>query len=233
MIRNAVDAVHKRARKVEEGGIEKMKYGAMMDDAYQKIKDMMYNNQLIPGQKIIYADLASKLNTSITPIVQALKRLESSKIVRYFPNKGYVVNEITETDVRELYEARESLEMYILPKIIRNMTPEAIASVRDHFRKLDMTDPRKWVVYDGQFHLKIAEYARNDVIYHLLEEILERIYLRYKPQYLGEQRLKEALKEHREILQAITSGNLKEVRSVIRKHLYQQLDYTIRYMLKP
>lgn len=233
MIKNAVDTVQKRGRKVKEVGIEKMKYGVMMDEAYQKIKDMMYNNQLIPGQKIIYADLAGKLSTSITPIVQALKRLESSKIVKYIPNKGYVVNEITETDVRELYEARESLEMYILPKIIRNMTPDAIASVRDYFRLSDMTDPRKWVVYDGQFHLKIAEYARNDVIYHLLEEILERIYLRYKPQYLGEQRLKEALKEHREILQSIARGNLKEVRSVIRKHLYQQLDYTIHYMLKP
>lgn len=233
MAKNAVDTLHERRQQAKGGYIEKMKYGAMMDDAYQKIKDMMYNNQLIPGQKIIYADLAGKLNTSITPIVQALKRLESSKIVRYLPNKGYVVTEITETEITELYEARESLEMYILPKIIRNMTPEAIASVRDHFRKADMTDPRKWVVYDGQFHLKIAEYARNEVIYRLLEEILERIYLRYKPQYLGEQRLKEALKEHREILQAISSGNLKEMRSVIKRHLYQQLDYTIHYMLKP
>jgi DNA-binding GntR family transcriptional regulator len=232
MIKNAAESLQERAGKVKEPGIDKLKYGAMLDDAYQKIKEMMYNNQLIPGQKIIYGDLADRLNTSVTPIIQALKRLESSKIVRYFPNKGYFVTEITEAELRELYEARESLELFILPKITRNMSPDAIASVRDHFRKLDLSDPRKWVFHDKHFHLKIAEYARNDVIYHLLEEILERIYLRYKPQYLGEKRLKEALREHREILESIGGGNVKKVRNVIRKHIYHQLDYTIRYMLK-
>jgi DNA-binding GntR family transcriptional regulator len=232
MIKNAVESVRNGTGKVEERGIDKLKYGAMLDDAYQKIKMMMYNNQLIPGQKIIYGDLAERLNTSITPIIQALKRLESSKIVRYLPNKGYFVTEITEAELRELYEARESLELFISPKIIKNMSPDAIASVRDHFRKLDLNDPAKWVLHDEQFHLKIAEYARNEVIYRLLEEIFERIYLRYKPQYLGEKRLKEALREHREILQSIAGGNVKKVRNVMRKHIYHQLDYTIRYMLK-
>jgi len=232
MVKNAAESVQKRAGKVKERGIDKLQYGALLDDAYQKIKEMMYNNQLIPGQKIIYGDLADRLNTSITPIIQALKRLESSKIVRYFPNKGYVVTEITEAELRDLYEARESLELFILPRIIRNMSPDAIASVQDHFRKLDLSDPRKWVLHDEHFHLKIAEYARNEVIYHLLEEILERTYLRYKPQYLGEERLKEALREHREILQSIASGNVRKVRNVIRKHIYHQLDYTIHYMLK-
>jgi DNA-binding GntR family transcriptional regulator len=142
------------------------------------------------------------------------------------------VTEITEAEARDLYEARASLELFILPKIIKNITPDDIASIREHFRKLDMTDPRKWVIRDSQFHLKVAEYAHNDVIYCLLQEILERIYLRYKPQYLGEQRLKEALKEHREILNSLENGNLKEVRNVIRKHINHQLAYTVNYMLK-
>ena len=232
MIKNAAETAQERTKKGKEGGIDRLKYGAMLDDAYQKIKEMMYNNQLVPGQKIIYGDLADRLNTSITPIVQALKRLESSKIVRYFPNKGYVVTEITEAELRELYEARESLELSIIPKVIRNMSPETAASVRDQFRKRDLGDPRKWVLHDEQFHLKIAEYAGNDVIYHLLEEILERIYLRYKPQYLGEERLKTALKEHREILESIAGGDVRRARSFIKRHISHQLDYTIRYMLK-
>ena len=232
MIKNAVESVEKRAGKAKELGIDKLRYGAMLDDAYHRIKEMMYNTQLVPGQKIIYGDLADRLNTSITPIIQALKRLESSKIVRYLPNKGYFVTEITEAELRDLHEARESLEVFILPKIIRNMSPDDIASVRDHFRKLNMSDPRKWVLHDQRFHLKIAESAGNDVIYHLLEEILERTYLRYKPQYLNDERFKEALREHREILQSIARGDVRYARNVIRKHIYHQMDYWIHFMLE-
>ena len=232
MIQKAAKLVDAQKNTMKDKRSDRLKYGIMLDDTYQKIKDMMYNNQLIPGQKIIYSDLAAKLKTSITPIVQSLKRLQSSKIVQYFPNKGYFVTEITEAELIDLYEARELLELSSLPKIVKNIKPEDIAVIREHFRKLDMTDPRKWVVHDGQFHLKIAEYARNDVLYGLLQEILERIYLRYKPQHLGEQRLKAALKEHRGILQALESGNLKALRSVIRKHLQHQFNYTVNYMLK-
>ena len=42
--------------------------------AFTKIKQMMYQNVLKPGQKIIYQELAKKLNLSITPIVHALGR---------------------------------------------------------------------------------------------------------------------------------------------------------------
>ena len=218
--------------KVPEDRVERLKYGAVLDDAYLKIKEMMHNNQLVPGQKIIYSDLAKKLNTSVTPIIQALKRLESSKIVRYFPNKGYIVMEATETELRDLYEAREALEIFILPKIIKSATPECMAEIRAHFKKEKVTDPRKWAIVDGEFHLALDKLANNEVIHHQLEEIYERIYLRYKPQYLGEQRLHEALKEHRAILTALENGNLKELGRIIKDHTTHQRDYTIQYMLK-
>lgn len=229
---NAHGTIEGQEGKYIEKGRSGQKYGVMLDEAFQKIKTMLYNNQLVPGQKIIYSDLAKRLNISITPIVQALKRLESLKIVEYVPKKGYFIAEVTEEELRNLYEAREALELSMLPKIIKNITPNTVASIREHGRKVDMSDPRKWVMHDGLLHLKIAENANNGVMYHMLEEILERTYLRYNPQNLGENRLKAALKEHREILDALESGNLNAARKVIRKHNHHQLEYTINFMLK-
>ena len=218
--------------KNEKGSNNRAKYGVMLDDAYQRIKQMMYYNQLVPGQKIIYADLAKQLNTSITPVVQSLKRLESSKIVRYFPNKGYFVTEVTETEVRELYEARETIEIAIAPKIIERITSDETTVLKEYIKSLHVTDPRELGIFDQQFHLAVAKYARNDVIYDVLKEIFERIYLRYKPQHLGEQRFKENLKEHREIFNSVAKQDVKSLCRAIRKHLANQLDYTIHYILK-
>jgi len=102
-----------------------------IDAIYTQIKTMMYNQELAPGQKLIYQDLAHRLNVSTTPILQALHRLENAKLVRYEHNKGFFVAEITETEARELYQAREALEVYLIPFLIKNLTEDHIKEIRD------------------------------------------------------------------------------------------------------
>ena len=41
--------------------------------AYLGIRNLMLHNELAPGQKIAYRDLAERLGMSQTPIIQALK----------------------------------------------------------------------------------------------------------------------------------------------------------------
>ena len=36
------------------------------------------------------------------------------------PNKGYFLGEINEQEAQELYEAREALEIYLIPKVVEN-----------------------------------------------------------------------------------------------------------------
>lgn len=208
------------------------KKGKTVEEVYREIKKMIYYNDLAPGQKLIYQGLANKLNTSTTPVVQALKRLERSKFVRYEPNKGYFVGEITETEAKELYQCREALEIYAIPMIIQNLTAEKLDSVRGAFKEYNKATPpgqrRILMIRDAQFHLKIIEYAGNSVIYSILEDLFERIYLRYRPEYLWEDRIKEATMEHRAILKSLGEGDSKRTSSIIKKHIRKGMDHIIR-----
>lgn len=38
--------------------------------AYQGIRQMLFYNEILPGQKIKYQDLADKIGVSITPLIQ-------------------------------------------------------------------------------------------------------------------------------------------------------------------
>ncbi len=49
---------------------------SLMEKAYRLIRNMMLQQKLAPGQKLIYRDLSEKLNISKTPIMYALGRLE-------------------------------------------------------------------------------------------------------------------------------------------------------------
>jgi DNA-binding GntR family transcriptional regulator len=207
------------------------KKGMTIDEVYQKIKEMIYYNQLAPGQKIIYNDLANKLNISATPVIQALKRLETSRIVNYIPNKGYFVGEITESEARQLYQAREALETYIIPVVIKNLTPEKLDDIRETFKKYEKANRRVLILVDAQFHLKIAEYAHNEVIHQILKDIFEKIYLKYRPEYMGENREKEVLKEHHDILESLRKGDTEDTIRIIKQHIRLGRDHVVGSLL--
>ncbi len=60
-------------------------------EAYKAIKDLIFNGQLFPGQRIIYRDLEEKLKMSKTPIINALMMLERDDLVVSKKNRGFCI----------------------------------------------------------------------------------------------------------------------------------------------
>jgi len=199
---------------------------------FNGIKQMLYVDTLVPGQKLICQDLARKLNTSITPVVQALKGLTEANFVQYVPNKGYFVGEITETEAKELFQVREALETYIIPQVIESLDRNKIENLKTiykEYKKISAPEQLRfrWMK-DSRFHLKITEYSGNRVIYHVLEDVLEHIVLRYKPEYLLEGRMREAEREHSNILEALEERNVEKTQALMRDHIRNGLRYLLR-----
>ncbi len=220
-----------------ESPLGTQKKGHTVEEAYEEIKRMIYYNLLAPGQKLVYQDLAKRLNMSITPVIQALNGLKRSNFVRYEPNKGYFVGEITETEARELYQTREALETYLVPFVIENLKPndhrELHSALRAFREPPGASQPgyqRFYMIKDAEFHLRIVEYAQNRTIYKLLKEVFENIYLRYRPEYLSEERVERAASEHRAILSALGKGDVEETTNLLRKHIENGMNHVIEYI---
>ncbi len=223
-----------KTRLENEDGVEDTakKKGKTVEEVYDEIKKMIYYNMLAPGQKLIYRDIAERLKTSITPVVQALKGLERSNFVRHEPNKGYFVAEITETEARELFQAREALELYSISLIIENLDLKKLDAIRKAFRdyKGAMAPEHRRILMlkDAQFHLKIVECSGHNVIYGLLEHIFEQITLKYRPEYLWEDRVKQVAKEHGAILKSLGEGDIKKTTKLLRTHIQKGREHIVR-----
>ncbi|MBW2370611.1 MAG: GntR family transcriptional regulator [Deltaproteobacteria bacterium] len=201
-------------------------------DAFNAIKNMLYFKELAPGQRLVYGDLAKKLNMSLTPVIQALNKLEHSELVYYEPNKGYYVGEINEKEVRELYQAREALEVVIIPSIIKNISKEDLDSIKDSIARYEKTlstveTRRLQMLKDMQFHLKIAEYSHQTVIQNMLRGLAERLALKYRPVYLGDERINNAVREHRRIFRAFEQKDVKEAIAATRDHNKSSVEHII------
>ena len=94
--------------------------------AYHGIRHMLYNKELVPGQRIAYRDLAEKLELSPTPIIQALKWLELQGYVRHEPNRGYSMAPFSLQEIEELYEIRELIEPSLIPAAIEKIDKKGL-----------------------------------------------------------------------------------------------------------
>ncbi len=199
------------------------KKGKTVEDVFNEIKLMLYYNNIVPGQKLIYQDLALQLNTSTTPVIQALKGLRQSNLVRYIPNRGYFVAEITDTEANELFEAREALELYVVPQIIGNLTEREIKALWSAYREYRKTgipkNRKKRMQSDTDFHLRIVKCGGNKVISDILAGVYEQLYIKYRPEYLNEERMAEAELEHAAVLTAMEARDTNKVRKILKKHI--------------
>ena len=215
-------------QRAKKGGTVKR---GSIDTVYTQIKTMMYNQDLAPGQKLIYQDLAHRLNVSTTPILQALHRLENAKLVRYEQNKGFFVAEITETEARELYQAREALEVYLIPILAQKLTKKRIQEIRDSFRaQKNKSAPnyrRRLMLTDADFHLTLAGASGNQVVVDLLHTVMERIYLKYRAEFLGEERIMQVLKQHRQILESLQKKEVETAIQLTREHIQSGMNHMI------
>ena len=155
-----------------------------VDVAFRKIKEMMYHHEIVPGQKLLYQELARKLGMSITPIIQALNRLQLLNIVYSERNKGFYVGEADPVEANELFTAREAFETFLVPAIIENLTNKKLSdlekALKEHVKTASIPEYRRLLmIKDTNFHLQMIRIAENKVMYNLSKIIFEQIYLKY------------------------------------------------------
>jgi DNA-binding GntR family transcriptional regulator len=184
---------------------------------------MIFQQQIVPGQKLIYRELAKMLNMSSTPVQFALGRLEQEGFVERIPNVGYYVRKINLQEIEDLFDLRLILELYAVELAIANQTPEDIRLLekllQDHKNyNIQIYDRRK-LILDAAFHSQIAGLSRNLEIVKQLRRIFEHTYLRSPVELIPPGRLPIAASEHEQILQKIKERDVVRAREYLERHI--------------
>ena len=74
---------------------EKGSSPAKSEQVYQYVKNQIMHNQLKPGQKILEDEIASILQTSRTPVREALRKLSNEGLVTIYPKRHTEVTYFT------------------------------------------------------------------------------------------------------------------------------------------
>jgi DNA-binding GntR family transcriptional regulator len=197
--------------------------------AYEKIKGMMLDYEIVPGQRLVFIDLAEKLGVSRTPVNIALSVLFREGFLDFAPNQGYRVHEITLKEANDLYDLREILEMGAIDQAIRLSTPGTLEKLKEQKRLYDRSVieqvTRGRFALDQEFHASYIDMAGNPYLTEYFREVYQRIFLRHRIEGLPANRTQKVVLEHQEIFEAVSIGDAKNARLFIRKHIRAGKDY--------
>lgn len=189
---------------------------------YDQIKKMMFDSHIVPGQRLIFVDLARQLNVSRTPVNNALGILAKEGYLDFVPNQGYWVRKLSLQEADYLYEIRETLEAGVIGKAIRNLDHEKIVRLAQHKRHYEQAIkehfPRRLFSLDIEFHSCIIDFVGNKFLSAQYREICHKIFLRFHVEKLHMERIDEIVREHRELFKSIKIRDVDRTLELIKIH---------------
>jgi DNA-binding GntR family transcriptional regulator len=191
--------------------------------AYQGIRQMLFYNEIIPGQKIKYQDLADTIGVSITPVIHALKWLEFKNIVSHEPNRGYFVNEVSLKEIKEIYDTRFLLEVSLVPEIINSVDDESLQRLKqsqdDYFTAVDEDNYYSRLMTDMKFHLTLASISQCRIQLKMLQELFDMLLLKYTRNLVLLGIMDSSSKEHANIFDSLKNKDTVGLNNALSEHL--------------
>jgi len=202
----------------------------LSEQAYERIKEMILNGDFKPGEQLVQDELAKTLGISRTPVMHALRKLESDGLVVRNSKGRIFVREFTLEEMVHIYEIREFVEKLVCRYVTPIITDAQIEMFRSMFESaLKSENPQEeYRKVDNTFHTFLAEICPNKELRDIAirSGVLARCLIKgliRPPQ--------ETFPEHMEILDCFKKRDPKCAEEKMRIHIVKTLEY-LKKLLK-
>ncbi|WP_329131025.1 GntR family transcriptional regulator [Streptomyces sp. NBC_01476] len=173
-----------------------------------------------PGERIVERKVAVELQVSQTPVREALRELETLRLIESAPNKGVRVRNLTAADLKESYPVRAGLEMVAAELAAGALAADPTALEREvaALRAADAgRDDEAQVRHTVAFHHELVRAAGNAVLLHAWESLGIEVWTTLSIRWLSPARRAYAA-EHQEIVDAFLRHD-PDISSLIKSHV--------------
>jgi DNA-binding GntR family transcriptional regulator len=200
----------------------------LTNDVYEVVVDMLMNHALGPGDRINIDSLARSLGVSPTPVREALAHIESEGLIIKAPQRGYTVAPLITLDqLQELIELRLLIEPATAAAAAKRATVQQANQLRAFARtggagNNDVAANRLDMLYDAQFHDRVAELAGNQLTRDTLARLRSHLHMYRLYHHAGHAAATKP--EHLAIARAIRDRDPEAASTAMVTHLRTALD---------
>ncbi len=204
-----------------EDAVRGMDFRTKEEQVADFLREGIISGMFPRGSRLKQAEIAERLQLSITPVREALKLLEAEGYINGNSYRGACVVPFDATASNEVLELRLMLESRLIRATAENVRAQDITELRalaDEFeRAFDAGDRAAARGVNYRFHRRLYSFADMPQTLHFVQILWARYPFDLINAIAG--RGKDAAREHDEILLALSKGDASAATLAMRKHI--------------
>ena len=197
------------------------------EEAADRLRDLIVQGRLAAGARLNERLLTAQLGLSRTPLREAFKVLATEGLVELLPNRGAVVTQMDPVRLSESIAVMSALEALAGELACRSASDAQINEIRAlHYEMLAYHargDLAGYFKFNQAIHLKIVKYSGNAMLFNIYRQLNGNVRRARYMANLSKERWDAAVREHDEILAALSARDVKRIKALLSDHLAQKL----------
>lgn len=198
---------------------------------YEELKREILVGEIAPGTRMMEIELADEMGVSRTPVREAIRKLEKEGLVTIEPRKGAYASDVSIKDMVDVLEVREDLEAMVAAmaaqKVNKDEKQALIEATMEYKEAVESERTEDIIRCDEKFHQLIVNCSGNKTLVQLFSQVQE-LALRFRYLYYDDfSRYERMPMEHREIEEAILSGDYEKARVAAGEHVKKLKQFVI------
>lgn len=194
------------------------------ESAYRWIRERIADQTYEPGHKLVLAQIAVELDTSVVPVREAIRRLEADGLVTFERNVGARVAMVDQSSYVQSMEAVAILEGAATAQALEFLSDEDLdeaEAINERMRALLTNfDPTEFTRLNHEFHAALFRRCPNERLHSLVTVEWDRLaHLRNSTFSFVPDRAGGSVDEHARIVALIRArASAEEIERVVRSH---------------
>ncbi|MEU6394914.1 GntR family transcriptional regulator [Streptomyces sp. NPDC046939] len=204
--------------------------GAVRERVLATLRQDIISGRLRPGDRLVERELAERFGVSRVPAREAIRALLAEGFVTFETPRRAVVRTLTRTDVAELYELREALEVYAAGLAAERAGKDDVARLEELLERAAAAtrtgDDETIADINSLFHDRLLAMAGNSLLIGVMQPVDGRLrWLTRRNEAWSQQ-----LDEHRKLYDAVAAGDPERARAVALGHVRTNYRSTVRHL---
>jgi DNA-binding GntR family transcriptional regulator len=187
---------------------------------YIETRSRILKGTLAPGSAVNQEALAADLGVSITPLREALRRLEMEGLIRLEAHRTMNITPLTSQELDEMYAIRTELDPFAAGLAAANVSEAQLEVIYRLARQKAATDPVLQLERNRGFHRAVYSSCGNTALINLLEQLWDRTD-RYRLILIREELLRRSTsqQDHIDLADALAARKANLAARLMRAHI--------------
>jgi DNA-binding GntR family transcriptional regulator len=202
--------------------------------ALSRIRSDIIACRLMPDERLRFEALRERYGMGVSPLREALMRLEAEGLVQLEQNKGFRVSEVSRENLLDLMRTRVEIETIALRWSLGKGGVEWEANLLGAFHrlsrqtKLDPTEPETineaWSREHAAFHAALVSACGSQTLMSIRERLFEQAERYVSLSIMSNAPLRDDVAEHKQLMRTALNRDVDKTVELNRLHISRTAD---------